>query len=155
MKYFALLISILISLGAGALGSLSTQPFPVTWYDSLLKPALNPPSWVFGPVWTLLYILMGVAAYMVWRKGWGKSEVRVALGLFALQLVLNALWSILFFGFQNPAFACVEILVLLVAICINSFLFYKITPIAGYLMIPYCLWVSFATYLNLSIWLLN
>ena len=118
------------------------------------KPEWNPPSWVFGPVWTLLYSLMGIAAYLVWQQR-DVPGAKFALSVYAFQLVLNTLWSILFFGLKNPGIAFAEILLLLISIVVTAVLFWRITPWAGALMIPYIAWVSFATYLNYTIWQLN
>ncbi len=152
---FSLLAFVLISELAGIIGSLFTMSAIPTWYAGLVKPALNPPGWVFGPVWTLLYLLMGVAAWLVWREGWGKIEVKVALGFFALQLILNAAWSLIFFGGHNPAVALLEILALWLAILGTIIAFARVSKPAAWLLVPYLLWVSFATYLNFAIWLLN
>ncbi len=150
-----LILAVLLSLMAGVVGSFFTFSSIEDWYQFLEKPILNPPNWVFGPVWTLLYILMGVALFLVWKKGWENKSVKLAMVLFFLQLGLNALWSILFFGFQNPFLAFVEIVILWLLIVITMENFYQISKLAMYLLIPYLLWVSFASYLNASIWLLN
>ncbi len=146
---------ILLSECAGLLGTIFTASAIPTWYATLEKPALNPPSWVFGPVWTILYALMGVAAFLVWRQGWEKKEVKQALGVFGMQLILNAVWSILFFGAQNPFIALIDILLLLCAIVLTMGVFFRVSKPATYLLIPYLVWVSFATYLNWSIYRLN
>lgn len=125
------------------------------WYEALAKPALNPPAWVFGPVWTALYVLMAIAAFLVWRKGWARKDVRVALGAFAVQLFLNLIWSPIFFGAHSPLWAFVDIAALWIAIAWTNILFEKISRPAAYLLIPYLLWVSFAAYLNYSIIVLN
>lgn len=151
----ALVISVMISLGAGAVGSLFTTPQIGGWYATLVKPALNPPAWVFGPVWTTLFVLMGVAAFLVWSKGVGRKEVRSALVLFVIQLVLNTLWSVIFFGMQSPQGALVDILFLWVAILATMAAFAKISKAAAWLLVPYIAWVSFAAYLNFSIYALN
>ena len=150
-----LLIAIGVSELAGIIGSLFTSSAIPNWYSTIEKPALNPPPWVFGPVWTTLYALMGIAAFLVWKRGWEKKEVKLALGMFGIQLFLNAIWSIIFFGMQNPGWALVDILFLWFAIVLTMVLFYKISKPAMYLLIPYILWVSFATYLNYAIWILN
>ncbi len=154
-NFLKLAISIGLPFLAGAIGSFFTSPAISGWYSELQKPAVNPPSWVFGPAWTLLYILMGIAAFLVWKRGWGKREVRVALYIFGFHLILNAGWSIIFFGLKNPGLAFAEIVVLWVMIVWMTLAFYKISKTAGYLLLPYLLWVSFAGYLNYSIWLLN
>lgn len=140
---------------AGILGSVFTTSSIPTWYAALQKPELRPPNWVFAPVWTMLYALMGIAAFLIWRKGFNKKSVKVALGVFGVQLVLNVLWSVLFFGLHNPFAAFVEILLLWLAIFWTIILFYKLSRAAAYLLIPYFVWVSFAAYLNFAIWRLN
>lgn len=150
-----LIIAILVSEAAGGIGSLFTASSVGGWYADLAKPALNPPGWVFGPVWTTLYALMGVAAFLVWKNGWGWKKVRVALGVFGIQLVLNAAWSIVFFGLHSPGWALVNIIVLWLAIVWTIAVFYRISKPGAYLLLPYLLWVSFASYLNYSIWMLN
>jgi tryptophan-rich sensory protein len=139
----------------GLIGSAFTMPAIAFWYADIVKSPLNPPNWVFAPVWTILYLLMGVAAFLVWRNGWGKKEVRLAMGLFFIQLTLNLLWSVLFFGLQSPGLALLEIIFLWLAILLTIILFHGINKMAGWLLTPYILWVSFAVYLNLSVWLLN
>lgn len=124
------------------------------WYESINKPSWNPPAWLFGPVWTMLYTLMGIAAWNIWRKfGFGKA--RAALSLFLVQLVLNGLWSQIFFGAQEIGWAFIEIIFLLVAIIATTYLFFQKNKVAGWLMVPYIAWVSFATVLNGTIWVLN
>jgi benzodiazapine receptor len=150
-----LVVSIVACLAAGAIGSVFTQQAIPTWYAALEKPAFNPPNWVFMPVWTLLYILMGIAAFLVWRKGLENKQVRIALIIFLVQLVLNASWSVAFFGLQSPLYGLVVIVVLWVAILFTTLKFYSISRAAGVLMWPYLLWVTFAAVLNESIWLLN
>lgn len=158
---YKLIISIGASLSAGVIGSVFTTPAIPGWYAGLLKPALNPPNWIFGPVWTVLYILMGVAVYLVWssysKTGEEKEKkgIKVAIGLFVFQLFLNAAWSVVFFGFQNLELALFNIILLWIAIILVMFVFFKISRLAAYLLIPYILWVSFAIYLNYSIWVLN
>lgn len=148
-------LSIVVCEGAGLIGSLATFPSIPTWYASLEKPAFNPPNWLFGPVWTTLYALMGIAAFLVWRQGIRKREVKIALGIFLVQLVLNSLWSIVFFGLNSLLGGLVVILPLWVAILLSIVTFYRISKTAGVLLIPYILWVSFATILNFSLWQLN
>lgn len=127
---------------------------PGDWYAGIQKPWFNPPNWVFGPVWTILYVLMGVAAWLVWRNG-EAHNLRLPLALFGLQLFLNALWTPLFFGLQRPDLALVNILVLWVAIAATGIAFYPISRTAAFLFLPYWLWVSFAALLNASLWWLN
>ena len=146
---------ILLCLAAGAIGSIFTFQSIPTWYAGLNKPDFSPPNWVFGPVWTTLYIMMGIAAYLVYGQGMKKKEAGFALTLFGVQLVLNTLWSILFFGLQNPLYGLVCIIALWLSIAATIWKFYGISKNAGLLLVPYILWVSFASVLNLSIWMLN
>jgi len=157
-----LIIAIIVSELAGVVGSVFTvstsSPQAVSglnWYAGLVKPALNPPSWVFGPAWTTLYALMGIAAFLVWKNGWEEKEVKKALSVFGIQLILNAIWSVIFFGLHSPGWALVDIIALWLAIVWTMVVFYKISKPATYLLILYILWVSFASYLNYSIWVLN
>lgn len=150
-----LLLCVATSLGAGAIGSIFTRQAIPTWYVTLEKPAFNPPNWVFAPVWTLLYILMGVAAFLVWRKGLDNRQVRIALIAFLVQLILNASWSVAFFGLESPSYGLFVIAVLGIAILLTVLAFFRISRAASVLMWPYLLWVAFATVLNVSIWMLN
>ena len=150
-----LVLAIGVSELAGIIGSVFTVSSIQSWYTTLTKPALNPPSWVFGPVWTTLYALMGIAAYLIWKQGWRKREVKIALGVFGVQLFLNAMWSIMFFGQQNPGLALINIVLLWLTIIWTMVVFSNISKPAMYLLVPYILWVSFATYLNYAIWILN
>jgi len=149
-----LLISILIPLFIGFSGSFFTVTSIDSWYSTINKPFFNPPNWIFSPVWTTLFILIGISFYLVWQKDFGKNK-KEALNIYFSQLFLNFLWSILFFTFQNPLLAFIEILILWLVIFLNIKIFYKIDKKAGYLLIPYILWVSFAALLNFSIFLLN
>ena len=124
------------------------------WYESLSKPEWNPPAWIFGPVWTTLYTLMGIAAWLVW-KDHGFRHAKAALVFFLIQLGLNGLWSQIFFGMQQPGWAFLEIIILLAAILATTWLFFKKNRAAGWLMTPYIAWVSFATILNGAIWVMN
>lgn len=152
---FKLIIAIVVSELAGIIGSLFTTPSIPTWYATLVKGPLNPPAWVFAPVWTTLFALMGVAVYLVWKKGLERRDVKIALGIFAVQLVLNTLWSIIFFGLHSPGGALVEIVFLWLAILATIIAFYKISKAAAWLLAPYIAWVSFAGYLNFTLWMLN
>ena len=154
-SFLKLIIAIVVCELAGGIGSLFTISAISTWYTTLAKPSLNPPGWIFGPVWTTLYLLMGIAAFLVWNKGWDRKDVRKALGVFLLQLVLNAIWSIIFFGLHSPLWAFVDLVAMWLAIFWTMTLFYKISKPAMWLLLPYILWVSFAGYLNYSIWILN
>ena len=151
-NFNALLYSLLITLGAGVVGSLFTIGSIPTWYASLNKPSFNPPNFVFGPVWTFLYFLMGISLYLVLLK---KPKEKNAVNIYWIQLMLNILWSVIFFYFKSPLFAFLEIIVLWIFIFLTIRSFYKISRSASYLLIPYILWVTFATILNLSIILLN
>lgn len=170
VKYLHAAISIALAQAAGLIGSIFTAPAIDSWYGTLIKPELTPPAWVFGPVWILLYTLMGIAAYLVWRthpqflrnprmqRLW-----RLALSMYAVQLVLNMLWSAIFFGMPDLAvggvnhigLAFLEIVALWLAIVATIVSFFKISRMAALLLLPYLLWVSFAGYLNYSIWILN
>ncbi len=154
-KALRILITIAICEMAGVIGSVFTTPSIPGWYAGLAKPSFNPPNWVFGPVWTALYALMGVAAYLVYEKGWKEGKVRKALAVFAAQLVLNALWSIVFFGAHMILGAAVIIVLLWAMILASIVLFSKISRSAAWLLVPYILWVSFATVLNISLYVLN
>jgi translocator protein len=127
---------------------------PGEWYASLAKPAWNPPSAVFAPVWTLLYAMMGIAAWLVWRQA-GFREAALPLSLFLIQLVLNALWSYLFFGLHRPDLALLDIVTLWVAILVVLILFWRVAVPAGILLLPYLCWVGFASFLNFTLWRLN
>jgi benzodiazapine receptor len=150
-----LVVSIVVCQLAGGLGAVFTTPAIPTWYASLNKPSFNPPNTVFFPVWTTLYTLMGIAAWLVWRRGLHERRVRVALGIFLIQLVLNTAWTIIFFGLYSLFGAVIAIVFLWVAILINIVTFGRISKLAGALLIPYILWVSFAGLLNYSVWMLN
>jgi tryptophan-rich sensory protein len=150
-----LIVSILICLGAGVAGSVFTTPRIPAWYAGLAKPALTPPSWVFGPVWTTLFLLMGIALFLVWREGLESPEVRQGVLLFALQLFFNVAWSGLFFGLQSPAAGLAGIVILWALIVATLLRFWKISRTAGALLIPYLLWVTIAANLNYGIMVLN
>lgn len=149
-----LLASISVCLLAGAVGSIFTVSSIPNWYANLTKPFFAPPNWVFGPVWTSLYVLMGISLFLVWRKGLNK-KTRSAVNIFAIQLALNALWSLAFFGLKSPIAGFIVIIALWAAIAAAIMKFMKIERNAGLLLIPYIAWVSIAAALNLSIVLLN
>jgi benzodiazapine receptor len=140
--------------GSMAAGWIGSRFMPGEWYSALAKPTWTPPNAVFGPVWTVLYILMGVAAWLVWRRV-GFSGAPVALGLFLVQLVLNSLWSYLFFGAHRPDLAFVDIVALWLVILATTIGFWRVTLPAGVLLLPYLCWVGFASALNLQLWRLN
>ncbi len=149
-----LFVSISICFIAAGIGGWVTGSSVDGWFASVNKPTWNPPNWVFGPVWSTLYLMMAISAWLVWKDSSLKNS-RTALGWFAVQLVLNVLWSVLFFGLQQPGWAVVEIAGLWVSILVTILLFAKSSRLAAGLMTPYLLWVSFASYLNYTIWLLN
>ena len=144
-----------VCLLIGFLSGFATQSSVNDWYVTLNKPGFTPPDWLFGPVWTLLYIMMGVAAGIVWSKGFYHKWVKTALYHFGFQLLFNALWSVVFFGFQSPFWALLVILVLMMLILGTIRWFNIVSKIAAYLLIPYFLWVCFASLLNYRIWMLN
>ncbi|KIA99101.1 MULTISPECIES: TspO/MBR family protein [unclassified Flavobacterium] len=155
-KITRILAVVVTCLAIGYFSGIVTRTSVDTWYPTLIKPSFNPPNWVFAPAWSLLYLLMGVAAGLVWdRIEYEKEAVKNALVFFAIQLALNALWSYLFFGLMNPLLALLEVFVLWLMIYETLLKFIKINKIAGYLLVPYLLWVSYATVLNASIWWLN
>lgn len=147
-----LILCILVCLGAAGIGSLLTTPALSTWYASLRKPSWTPPNWLFGPVWTILFIAMAIAAWLVWLK---VGLTATPMQLFLLQLLLNVAWSALFFRLRSPGLAFAEIVMLWFAILATSIEFWRAVPAAGWLLLPYLIWVSYATALNLSIWRLN
>jgi benzodiazapine receptor len=150
-----LVISLALPLALGFIGSLFTSnSINDGWYASLNQPSFNPPNSIFGPVWTILYILMGISLYMVWKEVPGKKKEN-ALGIFALQLLLNFLWSLFFFYFKDIEIALLDIIALWISIVVMVWLFYRVKPLAGWLNIPYLLWVSFATALNIAYYVLN
>ncbi len=168
-KIYKFIIAVVACEFAGVVGSVFTFPSIKSWYATLAKPALNPPAWVFGPVWTILFALMGIAVFLIWSsdpiivpdeqgnvsKEQGKEKIKTALTVFGVQLALNVLWSIIFFGLHNPAGAFVDIVFLWLAILFAIFVFSKISKTAAWLLMPYLIWVSFAAYLNYAVWMLN
>lgn len=150
-----LIVAVVVSELAGIIGSFFTTPSIGGWYVDIIKPALNPPAWVFAPVWTALFALMGIAAFLVWNKGLDNRNIKISLGIFIGQLALNTLWSIIFFGLHSPGGALIEIIFLWFAILVTIFAFAKISKPAAWLLAPYIIWVSFAMYLNYAIWTLN
>lgn len=154
-KIIRFILAIAVCQAAGLIGSLFTTHSIPTWYASLQKPSFAPPNWLFAPVWTTLFVLMGISLYLVWQKGLKNKLVKKALLIFGAQLLLNIFWSFLFFGLKSPFYAFIEIVVLWVAIGLVIFKFYKISRNAALLLLPYIVWVSFAAILNYSIWILN
>ena len=154
MDWKKFLAAIVLCQLAGIVGSVFTFASITSWYSSLNKPWFVPPNWVFGPAWITLYTLMGIALYLVWQKG-VNEKTKLPLTIFGFQLILNAIWSILFFGMQMPMIAFVEIVILWITIALTIYKFYPVSKKAAYLLIPYICWVSFAALLNYSIWILN
>ncbi len=155
---YKLTICIVGSELAGIIGAIFSRESIPTWYLTIAKPSFNPPNWIFGPVWITLYILMGISAYLVWTSVSEKKDAAKkinALEIYGLQLALNMLWSIVFFGMRSPGLAFIEIVFLWLSIIATIVTFYRISKTAALLLVPYILWVSFAGYLNYSIWLLN
>jgi len=151
----ALIVSILIAESAGLLGAWATATSVREWYPTLAKPWFTPPNWIFGPAWTTLYALMGIAAYLVWTHGSSKGVVKIALATYGLQLLLNAAWSPVFFGLRAPGPGLIVIVLLWFAIVVTIVWFHRVSSVAACLMIPYLLWVTYATALNVEIWRLN
>ncbi len=155
MNWLSYVFSILIAQGAGGIGAIFTTSKIPTWYAALAKPSWQPPSWVFGPVWTTLYLLMGIAAARIWNYRGRSSLVKGALIVYTVQLILNILWSVVFFGAQSPAGALLLIVALWLAIVATIYQFWRIDHTAALLLVPYLLWVTFASVLNATIWHLN
>lgn len=145
---------LVICFVAAAVGGVATAGAVRSWYPTLRKPSWNPPAWLFGPVWSVLYLALAVAAWLVWRTR-EAADVGVALGLFGTQLALNVLWSVLFFGLRRPGWAVVDIALLWVAIAATAAAFWPLDPLASALLLPYLAWVTFASALNASIFQLN
>lgn len=155
-KGLRIFVVVMTCVAIGYLSGLQTREGVITWYPTLVKPVFNPPNWVFAPVWTALYVMMGVAGGLVWNRIEEEPEaVKKGFQFFIIQLGLNALWSYLFFGLHNPLLALLEIIILLLMIFETYAVFKKINKIAGMLMVPYLVWVSFAAVLNAGIWWLN
>lgn len=152
-NYLKLIISLALPQLAGGLGAFFTITSIESWYSTLVKPSWNPPSWLFGPVWTFLYVLMGIACFLIWKSD--HPQKKEMLKLYAIQLVLNALWSPAFFGMQSPLMGLLVIIPLWVAIVLCIVQFRRLSPFTSGLMVPYLIWVSFATALNTAILVLN
>lgn len=150
-----LLASLIICQIAGFIGAIFTTPAISTWYATLEKPTFNPPNYLFAPVWTILFIAMGVALFLIWAKTKNDKEKKLAILLFAIQLFFNIMWSIVFFGLHSPFLGIIIIIILLALIITTTIRFFKLSETAGILMIPYILWVSFATVLNIALYMLN
>jgi benzodiazapine receptor len=154
-KPLAFIISIALTLSVGALGGWATAQSIKTWYPTLTKPSFNPPNWLFAPVWTSLYVIIGIAAYLIWVKRKQVAHFPRTVAIYLIQLILNLAWSFIFFYLHEIGFALAEIILLLIIIIINAITFYKIDRWAGFLFIPYILWVSFASFLTYNIFILN
>lgn len=154
-KTLKLIISIVFCLGFGTLGAFVTNPAIPKWYVYLNKPFFNPPNWLFGPVWTILYILMGISLFLIWNKGIDKKGVKNALKVFMVQFALNLIWSPVFFGFKNLFLAFLIIICLWISVLTTIKSFSKLNKTSAYLLYPYFAWISFASILNFSVWLLN
>ena len=150
-----LFIGVVVCEGAGLIGAIFTTPAITTWYATLAKPAFTPPNWLFAPAWVTLYFLMGVAAATVWQKGLAERRHRTALAIFLVQLALNVLWSVVFFGLESPLYGLVVMAALWLAILLTIIRFFRISAPAGYIMLPYLGWVTFAAALNAAIFMLN
>ena len=150
-----LIVSLAACQVAGIVGGLFTATSIGSWYAGLNKPSFNPPNWVFGPVWITLYVLMGIAMYLVWTGDFPGKVKQTAMIFFAVQLLLNMLWTFFFFYLQKPFLGLIEILILLVFIILTIWKFYSLRPAAAYLLVPYLLWVGFASVLTFSLWNLN
>lgn len=153
-RWIGLVVFVIVCLGAGGLGAIATTPEIDGWYKTLAKPTWNPPDSVFGPVWTTLFILMGIAAWLVWQRE-GFKVAAMPLSLFSLQLVLNIAWSWIFFGLHQPGWAFIEIVMLWLAILATTVAFFRRSRLAACLLVPYLAWVSFASALNFTIWWMN
>jgi tryptophan-rich sensory protein len=155
IDYVKLIISLVVCQMAGVIGSIFTVRSVTTWYLTLKKPFFTPPSWVFGPAWITLFVLMGIALYRVWAKGTPAPAIKIALTVFFVQLLFNVLWSIAFFGLRNPLLGLLDIGLLWILILVTLALFFRVDRAAGLLLVPYLLWVSFASVLNGAIYFLN
>jgi translocator protein len=153
-EIFKLIASILLPLTLGAFAGIFTSKAVPVWYATLNRPSFNPPNWLFGPVWTTLYILMGISLFLIWKQS-ATKERNLAIFVFLFQQVLNFSWSFIFFYFNMIGFALFDIILLWTSIVMMIILFYKIKPLAAYINIPYLLWVSFATILNAAYYFLN
>jgi benzodiazapine receptor len=154
LQIIKLIVSLILPLALGTIAGIFTAQSVPEWYATLNRPSFNPPNWIFGPVWTTLYIIMGISLFLIWRQDMSK-ERNLAILVFMLQLLFNFGWSFIFFHFKMIGFALIELILLWISIVIMLVLFYKIKPIASYINIPYLLWVTFATVLNGSYYFLN
>jgi len=149
------IIAIVIPLMVGATSGFFTVTGVESWYQTIQKPSWNPPNWIFGPVWTTLYVMMGIALFLVWKEDTSEELKKIAIALFAVQLTLNFFWSFIFFNQQQPGWALVEIIAMWFFILLTIFAFAQVNKTAAWLLVPYISWVSFASILNYTIWQLN
>jgi translocator protein len=154
-SYPKLAAAILLCVIVGSLGSLVTATGAGSWYSTLQKPFFNPPNWLFAPMWITLFVLMGIGLYLVWESGTERREVKVALGIFGVQFLLNVIWSFLFFGLESPLLGFMEIILLWVMIVVTIVAFYRVNKSAAYFLIPYLAWVTIAAALNGAIYIMN
>ncbi|UCH94300.1 MAG: tryptophan-rich sensory protein [Candidatus Aminicenantes bacterium] len=154
-KLIKIIFSLLICQLAGVIGAIFNSTAVKTWYAHINKPGFTPPNWVFGPVWITLYLLMGISLFLVWNSDTNFKVKQTAMILFFIQLILNTLWSYFFFYLQSPLYGLIEIIILLIFIILTMLRFYAIRPLAAFLLVPYALWVGFATVLNYFLWQLN
>lgn len=153
-QIIALGVALMVCFSAAAIGGLATASGLESWFATLAKPSWNPPNWIFGPVWSTLYLMMAIAVWLVWKTS-GLAKAKLAIGWFGFHLLLNILWSHLFFQFQQPGWAAVEIVFLWIAIAVCIDMFWRHSITAAALLLPYLCWVTFATFLNFTIWSLN
>ncbi|NOT50540.1 MAG: tryptophan-rich sensory protein [Chitinophagaceae bacterium] len=154
-KTIKLIIAVAVPLIIGFTSGFFTETGEASWYQSINKPSWNPPNWIFAPVWTTLYVLMGIALFLVWNSNVNTRYKRTAIILFSIQLLLNFFWSLIFFNQQQPGWALVEIITLWIFILLTIFAFAKLSKTAAWLLVPYISWVSFAAILNYTLWKLN
>jgi benzodiazapine receptor len=154
-SYPKLAAAVLFCLFVGSLGSLVTITGPGSWYSTLQKPFFAPPNWVFAPVWIMLFVLMGIALYLIWESGTEHRDVKTALGIFGMQFFLNIIWSFLFFYLKSPILGFIDIILLWVMIVLTIRAFYRVNKSAAYLLIPYIAWVTLASALNGAIYFMN
>ncbi|MFX0068901.1 MAG: TspO/MBR family protein [Promethearchaeota archaeon] len=148
-------VSIISSLLIGFAGNIFNFESLETWYPTLIKPGWTPPNWIFAPVWSTLFILMGISTFLVWREGFDKRAVKIALGVYVIQFALNLMWSWAFFGLQSPLFGFIVIVVLWIAIFANIVVYARVSKLAAAILIPYIVWVTIASLLNFSVYVLN
>lgn len=153
-QFIGLVVCVAACMMISTAGALVTLSSVSDWYANINKPSWNPPNWIFGPVWTTLYLMMAFSSWLVWRSA-KLNRVKFELGWFGFHLILNLLWSVLFFGFQQPGLAAIEIVILWISILASVFLYFRHNKLAAILLVPYLLWVTFASTLNITIWYLN